>query len=150
MKVRITALLLLIVNASMPLAAKDKQYVDGTLLKADKSRPNLALAMQGTAAGMIVGKVWYFNVKVGDFTYGANVENGKVKEGEYEPNSPVKVRLEKKGGGIATRTSMYVLNSQNKEIELNVYSIRDKADNEYCGKMKCDTESAEKKMKEGK
>ena len=52
--------------------------------------------MQATAAGMVVGKVWYFDIKLGDFTYGAGVEHGKVKEGDFQPNSPIKVRMEKK------------------------------------------------------
>jgi len=45
---------------------------------------------------------------------------------------------------------MYVQNSENKEIELKVYSIRDDSGYEYCGNLKCDTESAEKKMKKQK
>jgi hypothetical protein len=144
----IVVLLLSIMAISLPVFAKDKQYQDGTLLKAEKGGPNLAQAIQAAADGAILGKVWVFVVQVGDFTYGASVEHGKVKEGEWQPNSQVKLRFDIKGGGVATRTTMFIMTPENKEIELEVRSIRDQANNEFCGKRKCDPESAVKKSKE--
>ncbi len=147
-KLKLFALSLFVISLALPLAAKDKQYQDGTLITADKAKPNAALALQATAAGVVIGKVWFFEVQVGDFTYAGTGEHGKVKEGEWQSNSPVKIRFEKKGGGIASRTTMFIQKPDNKEIETNVYSISDKAGNQYCGKRKCDPDSAEKKAKE--
>ena len=145
MRKRVFAFLLLGLFVCVSGVAKEKEYQDGNLITFAKGGPNLAQAIQATAYGIALPKVWVFEVKVGDLTYGAALEHGKVKEGAFQPDSTIKIRFEKKGGAIATRTWMYILTPENKELELQVLSIRDANNNQYCGKRKCDPDSAEKK-----
>jgi len=132
------------------MAAKDKQYKDGTLLSASKHGPNAAQAIQGAAYGVSLGKVWVFAIKVDDFTYFATLEHGKVKDGDWQDNSQVKIRFEKQGGFVASRTTLYLFKPDGKELEFNVRSIVDEAGNDYCGNRKCDPESAAEKKAKGK
>lgn len=149
MKAKSFALLSIMLIASLPLFAKDKEYKEGTLLAVDRARPSLSTAAQATANGVIMGKRWYFEVQSGAFKFQGLVEKGKVNQDEWKINGPIKAHFEKKGGAVATRTTMFVVKPDGKdEIELNVYSIEDVEGHQYCGTRKCDPDNAEKKAAE--
>ena len=152
MKVRLVALFLFIAFTSLPMHAKDKQYEDATVVKVDHMRPTMALAKEGAGGGSLLAKQWYLDVKLGGLTYSVHVEDGKVKDGDFDPDAVVKVRLDKSAGMLVSKSKMYILNSKDKdkEIETLVYSLRDKDGTEYCKTLKCDYGSAEKKAQESK
>lgn len=133
--------------STLPLFAKDKEFHDATLIKASLERPTKAMAIQGISEGFVAQKFWFFEFQVGELTYFAGCEKGKVKEGDFQDNTPVKIRFDVKGGGVATRTWIHVQNAKGKDTELQVVGILDKNDHDYCGTRKCDPESAEKKMR---
>ena len=133
--------------SALPLFAKDQEFRDATLIKASLERPTKAMAMQGIREGFVAQKYWFFEFQVGELTYFAGCEKGKVKQGEFQDNTPVKIRFEVKGGAVATRTWIHILTDKGKDRELQVVGILDKNDHDYCGTRKCDPESAEKKLR---
>ena len=132
--------------ATMPVFAKGKDLRDATLVKATLERPSRVAAVIAFNNGEVAQKYWWFQIQVGDLTYYAECDKGKAKQGEWQENSPVKLWFETKGGSFATRTWIHLANDKGKETELQVISILDKDDHDYCGTRKCDPESAEKKL----
>ena len=133
--------------SALPLFARGKDIRDATLVKATLERPTKADAMQGLREGYTPLKTWWFDFRVGDLDYYAYGKKGLAKEGEWQDNTPVKVWFEVKGGAVATRTWVHLLNEKGKDIELEVGDIYDAAGHDYCGIRKCDPESAEKKAR---
>jgi hypothetical protein len=134
---------------ALPLFAKDKEYRDATLIKVSLERPTKSEALQGISGGFVAQKTWWFEFQVGDLKYFGWCDKGKVKEGEWQNNTPVKIWFEVKGGGVATRTWIHLLNDKGKETELEVTGIFGTDDHNLCGTRKCDPESAEKKKLKG-
>lgn len=131
------------------LNAKEKEYQDGTLLSMERYQPGAAVAINAAASGYNIKPAWIFVIKVGDWTYGASVEKrfGKLDESEWPANSTVKIRFDIKGGGIATRTKIYIQKADGKELESDVLTITDKnGKGDYCGTRNCDPVSASKKF----
>ncbi len=147
------AIFVILAVVALPIMAKDKDYQDGKLIKVtrwyfDKDSTQYDIATQSHISGRDLGKTYLFVVKVGNLTYGGMVEKnwGSIDEKAWAPDRPVKVRCEKKGGAVASRSKMFVVETDGKERETWVVSITDDKNNEYCGKRKCDQESAEKKL----
>jgi hypothetical protein len=130
------------------LNAKEKEYQDGTLLSMERWHPGAMVALNAAVSGYNIKPAWLFRIQVGDWTYGASVEKrfGKLDEAEWPANAAVKIRFDIKGGGIATRTKMYIQRADGKELESDILTITDKnGKNDYCGTRKCDPVSAVKK-----
>ena len=132
-----------------PFAAKDKDYLEGKILDADKKAYSAFSRKSECQDGS--PKSWqcdhvFLTIQVEDMTYVADYEQHhglsgvgdyKFKEEDWPVNSSVQLRFEVKHLLGLRRTFMFVKSPKNKEIRFVVLSKTGADGKEYCGNYRC-------------
>jgi hypothetical protein len=129
-----------------PLAAKDKDYLEGTILDSQQFKSGFMTAWECNDLSSGTCDHSFVRFQVEDLTYLADYEHHrglvgmneyKFKDEDWPVNGKVQLRFEVKHLLGLRRTFIFVKTPKGKEIRFVVYSKTGQDGKELCGKYRC-------------